>query len=315
MDFLGMLGAGLESVGADLEESNARKRKRHEELLEEARRRDDQMQSDHRATKRMELAHELDQQATMAAEGRAADRARVAKATELEDIERRALSLPAHLQDAFIANGGRVVDPRDLMTPEELRDFEMDSLERELKLRRQYERPPASQLPPPNHDDPAMPRGVRAYVADIASRYDPSRRDEALNELRGALPNLFADHPSLDNNRLMREFNGFFGQQDLRRLTAEDDDAWMYGASTPVTSAGPTAAPGQMPAAPAPQSTPVMAPPPSGGGDLVARAEQLLTAIRSEQDPARQAQLRTELAQLRTQLGSQVANANRGGGR
>lgn len=115
---------------------------------------------------------------------------------------------------------------------------------RELAAREELQRKHAA-LPIPMRDDAALPRGVRAYLGDLVSRYqaDPAA---ARAELQRATPNLLRDHPNLDLQRVTQQMNAML---PMPQLTDEERDAAAAERAAQKASAPPIVPPSQAPAA------------------------------------------------------------------
>jgi hypothetical protein len=126
--------------------------------------------------------------------------------------------LPEALRAAFHANGHKGPSggfkPDDFLSPEQLTAKEAADAARkrsdtlatyrgEREIDKQYKTPITLT------DDPALPTGVKSYLASLPSKYQGDYAG-AFGEFQSALPRLLQDHPHLDVSKARQAFDELF---------------------------------------------------------------------------------------------------------
>lgn len=217
------------------------------------------------AMRRQQLIGELDGMVRRLAQGdeeiglkkqEAADRR---AANEAESQRRSAFlnSLPVHLRRAAEAEDlGYRFGPEQFAPPKtpaqeeadrqgNLRNIEDEAFARARGGRRGA--PLKSATPLTLKDDPALPTGVKRYLAGFAARYAGNPQG-AHHEFQQALPDLYRDHPQLDTQKAVAMLNAIFPQRRASDSLYED----IAAGGRPA----PPAAPLRTAGAPAPATAP-----------------------------------------------------------
>lgn len=285
------------------------------------------------------------------------EKAAAAKAKAQSDKETRAAQdayisgLPPHLQAATRARQLNLgaFDPEDFQAPKTTKELAAEreaalaQIEAEAYRRAQGTRrgnPPARDTPVTPavpKDDPALPAGVRKYIASLKGRYPNQQKGEtfisgregARQELVGAIEDLYRDHPNLDTGKMFQMFDSIFPEDDFSVSPA--GAASDTGAGTlPITQPQPqpgVQSPGGQPAAggargrtpvtaasqtrgglpvtrgrgASPTPSPALARSQGGDPDLKQTIADLVAQYDATTDPNQQATLRELIARLMAQ--------------
>lgn len=126
-------------------------------------------------------------------------------------------TLPEHLRQPFHVSGHKgTYKPDEFASPAERarvegerdrakRRADLGDYEAKKRIDQKFEKP---EKPKPD-DDPALPKGVVAYIATLPSKY---RGDyaQAAAELQRAMPDLLRDHPRMDVRKARSAFDALF---------------------------------------------------------------------------------------------------------
>lgn len=224
-------------------------------------------------------------------------------------------TLPAHVRGAYHASGHtQTYTPDQLLTDDERfarkgkdlkqsRDSSIAEYDAKQGIEHRY-----AAIPVTPKDDPALPAGVRQWLAALPTQ-NGNDYNATMQALRDGWAQQVAAHPRVDATKAKAYVEGLFGEAQIPvpPARARQDtmlDAFSRPGAIPVVPRQP-AAPGPQPngapsaAAPAPQ--------PNQPGGLEAQAATLLAQYRAEQDPVKKAAVWAQLQALkRAARGSNV---------